>query len=159
MNADNATIGSVDSKVLDALNSAKTYTDEQVAAMNIDNAIVCDDKPTYDGVDTISYTKDGVLETTTEKDTWFYYTDVDGILKQTIFIDNDEVTINSAGTVDFSDYVSKTTDVVSDYTGVEVDTAKVPDLAALHAMETLMRTDIDGKVSTDQGIDIAGKIL
>ena len=159
LNADNATIGSVDSKVLDALNSAKTYTDEQVAAMNVDNAIVCDDKPTYDGVDTITYTKGGVLETTTEKDTWFYYTDIDGILKQTIFIDNDEVTINSAGTVDFGDYVSKSTDVVSDYTGIEVDTTKVPDLAALHAMETLIRTDIDGKVSTDQGIDNAGKIL
>lgn len=35
LNADNATVGSVDSKVLDALNSAKTYTDEQVAAMDL----------------------------------------------------------------------------------------------------------------------------
>lgn len=115
--------------------------------------------PTYDSTtDKITYVKGGVSHTIDADSIWFYYEDNDQLM-QSIFIDGEFLTIVSAGGVNFSEYVSKTTDVVSTYTGEEVATNKVPDLAAMKALQTLIETEIDGKVSTSQGSTNANKAV
>lgn len=147
LNGNSTVTGSVDSKVAQGVSDANTYTDEQIALLNVDEAIKCDAMPTYDSVnDEITYVKDGVSTTIpATDDIWFYYED-NNMLMQSILIDGEFVTIASAGGVDFTDYVSKTNDVVSTYTGEEVVTNKIPDLASLHAMQTLIETEIADKV-------------
>ena len=91
-------------------------------------------------------------ETTDEENIWFYYT-TDGQLMQTIWITGIETTIVSAGGVDFDDLVSKSKDVVSNYTGDEADVSKVPNLGAMKELETKLQTDIDNKISGDEIYD------
>ena len=115
--------------------------------------------PTYDSTtDKITYVQDGTSHTIDADSIWFYYEDNDKLM-QSILIDGIWRTIVSAGGVNFSDYVSKTNDVVSTYTGEEVVTNKVPDLAAMKALQTLIKTDIDGKVSIAQGAVNADKAV
>ena len=159
LNSDSTVTGSVDSKVAQGVSDANTYTDEQIALLNVDEAIKCDAMPTYDSTnDEITYVKGGVSHTIPADAIWFYYED-NSQLMQSILIDGEWSTIVSAGGVDFTEYVSKTNDVVSTYTGEEVVTNKVPDIAALHAMQTLIEADIDGKVSVAQGSTNADKAV
>ena len=65
---------------------------------------------------------------------------------QTIWITGIETTIVSAGGVNFEDFVSKTKDIVSTYEGDEAETDKIPNLAAMQALEALLKTDIDTRV-------------
>lgn len=159
LNGDATVTGSVDSKVAQGVQDAKDYTDEQIALLNVDEAIKCDAMPTYDsGTNKITYIKDTVSHTIDADAIWFYY-ESDDKLMQSILLDGEWVSIVSAGTANFSDYVSKTNDVVSTYTGEEVVTSKVPDLAALKALQILVKTDIDGKVSIAQGATNADKAV
>lgn len=159
LNSDATVTGSVDSKVAQGVSDANTYTDEQIALLNVDEAIKCDAMPTYDSTtDKITYVKGGVSTTIDADAIWFYYEDNDQLM-QSILIDGEWTTIVSAGGVNFSEYVSKTTDVVSTYTGEEVATNKVPDLAAMKALQTIVETEIDGKVSTSQGSINADKAV
>lgn len=151
LNGDATVSGSVASKVDTCLTDSKAYTDQMIADMKTDQAIVCDEKPTYsDG--TTTYVKGGVTETIDEEKIWFYY-EVDGQLMQTIWINGEETTIVSAGGVDFDDLISRTKDVVSTYSGDEADTTKVPDLASMKALETKLQTNIDDKISGDEIYD------
>lgn len=162
LNGDETIDGSVSKKVKTCLDDSKTYTDEQIELMNKSGAIVCDEKPTYaDG--TISYVKDGETKTTDNLNSWFYYTE-DEQLKQTRWIADDdgtvvEKTVVSAGGVNFSEYVSKDLDVVSIYTGDEAETSKIPDIGALHAMETKLQGNIDNKVDNTYDVSKAGNVL
>lgn len=159
LNGDATVVGSVDSKVAQGVQDAKDYTDEQIALLNVDEAIKCDAMPTYDSAtDKITYIKDSTSYTIDADSIWFYYEDNDKLM-QSILLDGTWTTIVSAGGVNFNDYVSKTNDVVSTYTGEEVVTSKVPDLAALKALQTLVETDIDGKVSIAQGSINADKAV
>lgn len=159
LNGSASVVGSVSNKVSAGVNEAKAYTDEQIALMNTDEAIKCDAQPTYDSTeDTITYVKDTVSHTIPADAIWFYY-EANDQLMQSILIDGEWSTIVSAGGVDFTEYVSKTNDVVSTYTGEEVVTNKIPDLAALHAMQTLIESDIDGKVAIEQGSANANKAV
>lgn len=159
LNGDATVTGSVDSKVAQGVQDAKDYTDEQIALMNVDEAIKCDALPTYDSTtDKITYIKDGTSTTIDADAIWFYYEDSDKLM-QSILIDGEWVTVVSAGGVDFTEYVSKLTDVVSTYTGQEVVTSKVPDLASLHAMQTLIEAELDDKVDIAQGLANADKAL
>ena len=133
------------------LKDAKDYTDKQIAAISHADAIQCDEKPSLSG-DTVTYKKGGATETTTNLNTWFYYQDAEGNWQQTIFIDSVEVTIAMTG-VDLTDYVSKSKDVASTYTGTEVDKNKVVDIAALDALKTLINTDLSKKVNTTDIVD------
>lgn len=151
LNGDKTVSGSVAKKVATCLTDAKSYTDQKIAEMASEQAIVCDEKPSYSGGIT-TYIKDGVPETTDEENIWFYYT-VDGQLMQTIWITGVETTIVSAGGVDFDDLVSKSKDVVSNYTGDEADVSKVPNLGAMKELETKLQTDIDNKISGDEIYD------
>lgn len=159
LNGDATVAGSVDSKVAQGVQDAKDYTDEQIALLNVDEAIKCDAMPTYDSAtNKITYIKDTVSHTIDADAIWFYYEDSDKLM-QSILIDGEWTTIVSAGTVNFSDYVSKTNDVVSDYTGEEVITSKVPDLAAMKDLQTIVETKLDGKVSIAQGAVNADKAV
>lgn len=159
LNSDVTVTGSVDSKVAQGVQDAKDYIDEQIALLNIDEAIKCDAMPTYDSdTNKITYIKDTVSHTIDADAIWFYYEDSNKLM-QSILIDGEFVTIESAGGVDFADYVSKTNDVVSDYTGEEVITSKVPDLAAMKDLQTIVETELDGKVSIAQGAVNADKAV
>lgn len=151
INGDSSVNGSIKKTVATCLTDSKAYTDLQIKKMSESAAINCDEKPTYfDG--TITYIKDGDVKTTTDTATWFYYT-ADEKLMQTIFIEDvdggvTEQSIVSAGGVDFEDYVSKTNDVVSTYSGDEADGSKIPDISAMQALEQKVKTDIDERVKT-----------
>lgn len=144
INGDSTVTGSIKKSAATILRDAKSYTDQKIEEMSSNQAIVCDEKPSYmDG--TTTYIKDGVPQTTDEENIWFYY-EADGKLMQTIWITGIETTIVSAGGVNFEDFVSKTKDIASTYEGDEADTDKIPNIAAMHALEALLRTDINTRV-------------
>lgn len=144
INGDSTVTGSIKKSAATTLRDAKSYTDQKIEEMSSNQAIVCDEKPSYmDG--TTTYIKDGMPQTTDEENIWFYY-EADGKLMQTIWITGIETTIVSAGGVNFEDFVSKTKDIASTYEGDEADTDKIPNIAAMHALEALLRTDIDTRV-------------
>jgi hypothetical protein len=135
----------------DVLQDAKDYTDEKIAKMTHMGAISVDAKPTYaDG--TITYVKGGETKTTTNTETWFYYT-VNGTAYQTIWIDSVEFTVTVSGSVDFDDFVSKTNDVTSTYTGKNADKTKIPNIGALDDLYTLLSNVIGTKVNTSDIVD------
>lgn len=144
INGDSTVTGSIKKSAATTLRDAKSYTDQKIEEMSSNQAIVCDEKPSYmDG--TTTYIKDGMPQTTDEENIWFYY-EADGKLMQTIWITGIETTIVSAGGVNFEDFVSKTKDIASTYEGDEADTDKIPNLAAMQALEALLKTDIDTRV-------------
>lgn len=156
LNGDETVSGSVKESAKQTLADSKTYTDEQIALLEKDLAIACDEKPVYaDG--TVTYIKNGVTETTDEE-AWFYYI-ADGKLLQTIWVDGVEFTIESAGGVDFAEYVSKLNDVVSTYTGAEADTNKIPNIASMQALDAKLQGNIDGKVDNTYDVSKAGQVL
>lgn len=80
--------------------------EDRISKINIKHALKVDALPTYsDG--TITYVKDGTTYTTTNAEQWFYYMDGTS-LKQTIFIDGEETTIEGTGVV-LDDYAEKVT--------------------------------------------------
>jgi hypothetical protein len=151
INGDSSMTGSIKKSAATTLRDAKSYTDQKIAEMASEQAIVCDEKPTYmDG--TTTYIKDGTPETTDEENIWFYY-EANSQLMQTIWINGEEITIVSAGGVNFDDFVSKTKDVVNTYEGDEADTDKIPNIAAMQALEQLLKADIDTRIKTEDIYD------
>lgn len=144
INGDSTVTGSIKKSAATTLRDAKSYTDQKIEEMASNQAIVCDEKPSYMN-GTTTYIKDGIPQTTNEENIWFYYK-ADGKLMQTIWITGIETTIVSAGGVNFEDFVSKTKDIASTYEGNEVDTNKIPNLAAMQSLEALLKTDIDTRV-------------
>lgn len=156
INGDSSVSGSIKKSVATCLVDSKAYTDAQIQKMSENAAITCDEKPSY-FAGTITYIKDGVPKSTEETATWFYYTQ-DEKLMQTIFIEDvdgevTEISIVSAGGVDFEDYVSKSVDVISTYDGSEADTSKIPDIAAMQALEQKVKADVDLRVKTSDIYD------
>lgn len=156
INGDSSVAGSIKKSVSTCLIDSKAYTDAQIQKMSENAAITCDEKPTY-FAGTITYIKDGVPKSTEETSTWFYYTENEKLM-QTIFIEDvdgevTEISIVSAGGVDFEDYVSKSLDVVSTYSGDEADTSKIPDLAAVQALEQKVKADVDLRVKASDIYD------
>lgn len=144
LNAGSTTPGSVDSKVASCLQNSKSYTDGRIQDAIHQTAIVCDEKPTISG-DTITYYQNGEeFTTTSDNRTKFYYTS-SGTNYSTIWIEGTEFT-DTLASVDFTDYVSKTYDTVSTYTGDEADKTKVPTLASMDALKALVDADLDDKV-------------
>lgn len=144
VNGDSSVTGSIKKSAATTLRDAKSYTDQKIAEMASEQAIVCDEKPSYiDGITT--YIKDGVPETTDEENIWFYY-EAAGQLMQTIWINAEEITIVSAGGVNFDDFVSKSKDIAATYEGDETDTDKIPNIAAMQALEALLKTDIEARI-------------
>lgn len=145
LNGDDTVTGSVDSKVATCFSDSKSYTDTSIQNAIKQTAIVCDAKPTISGT-TITYYQDGVEKTvTSDNKTKFYYTD-NGTNYSTIWIEGTEFT-DTVASVTFSDYVSKTNDVVSDYTGDEADKSKVPNIGALDDLKSIVDDELNDKVN------------
>lgn len=145
LNGDTSVNGSVDKKVATCLTDSKSYTDTSVQNAIKQTAIVCDSKPTLSG-NTITYYQGGVEKTiTSDNKTKFYYTNND-INYSTIFIENTEFT-DTVASVNFSDYVSKTNDVTSIYSGSDADKTKIPNIGAMDALKSLVDTELDEKVN------------
>ena len=145
LNGDSTVNGSVDKKVATCLSDSKSYTDTSIQNAIKQTAIVCDAKPTLSGT-TITYYQDGVEKTiTSDNKTKFYYT-TNGTNYSTIFIEGTEFT-DTVASVDFADYVSKTNDIISTYTGSEADKTKIPNIASMDALKALVDTDLDDKVN------------
>ena len=135
------------------LQDSKDYTDKQLSSFNSMDAIVVDAKPAIqDGI--ITYIKDGEIQTTENSDIWFYYT-VDGRNYQTLFVDGVEFTVSVDGDINFKDYVTKSSDLTDEYTGTDIDKTKVPTIAALDALYTLLTTAIGDKVDKVTGKDLS----
>lgn len=151
INGDSSTTGSIKKSAATTLRDAKSYTDQKIEEMSSNQAIVCDEKPSYmNGITT--YIQNGEPKTTDEENIWFYYQS-DEKLMQTIWITGIETTIVSAGGVNFDDFISKTKDIASTYDGDEADTDKIPNIAALQALELLLKTDIDKRIKTEDIYD------
>ena len=133
------------------LQDSKAYTDTQISKINSMDAYAVDEKPTYSN-GTITYKKNGETLTTENSDIWFYYA-VDNMNYQTLFIDGVEFTISVDGDVDFKDFVSKSNDLTSTYTGEEADKTKVITIGALDALYTIVSTAIGKKVNTVDIVD------
>ena len=145
LNGDTTVNGSVDRKVATCLTDSKSYTDTSIQNAIKQTAIVCDSKPTLSG-NTITYYQGGVEKTiTSDNKTTFYYTDND-INYSTIFIEDTEFT-DTVASVNFSDYVSKTNDVTSVYSGSDADKTKIPNVGALDTLKALVDTELDEKVN------------
>ena len=145
LNGDTTVNGSVDKKVATCLTDSKSYTDTSIQNAIRQTAIVCDSKPTLSG-NTITYYQGGVEKTiTSDNKTKFYYTDNDENYS-TIFIEGTEFT-DTVASVNFSDYVSKTNDVVSTYTSSDADKTKIPNVGAMDSLKALVDTELDEKVN------------
>lgn len=140
------------------LESAKKYTDEQIvnAQKNQAYSVDVDTKPVYN-TDSLSvtYIKNGETLTFDDSNTnntpWFYYYENSKPV-QTKWVQQVEYTIDM-GSIDFSDYVNYQ-DVVSTYTGLDSeDKTKVPNIAALDALNALITTTLANKVNTADIID------
>ena len=137
--------------LVSVLQDSKAYTDTQISKINSMDAYAVDEKPTYSN-GTITYKKNGETLTTENSDIWFYYT-VNDMNYQTLFIDGVEFTISVDGDVDFKDFVSKSNDLTSTYTGEEADKTKVTTIGALDALYTIISTAIGKKVNTVDIVD------
>ena len=145
LNGDTSVNGSVDKKVATCLTDSKSYTDTSIQNAIKQTAIVCDSKPTLSG-NTITYYQGGVENTiTSDNKTKFYYTSGDENYS-TIFIEGTEFT-DTVASVNFSDYVSKTNDVTSIYSGSDADKTKIPNIGAMDALKALVDTELDEKVN------------
>ena len=145
LNGDTTVNGSVDKKVATCLTDSKSYTDTSIQNAIKQTAIVCDSKPTLSG-NTITYYQGGVEKTiTSDNKTKFYYTS-GGENYSTIWIEGTEFT-DTVASVNFSDYVSKTNDVVSTYTSSDADKTKIPNIGAMDALKALVDTELDEKVN------------
>lgn len=145
LNGDTTVNGSVDKKVATCLTDSKSYTDTSIQNAIKQTAIVCDSKPTLSG-NTITYYQGGVEKTiTSDNKTKFYYTS-GGENYSTIWIEDTEFT-DTVASVNFSDYVSKTNDVTSVYSGSDADKTKIPNIGAMDALKSLVDTELDEKVN------------
>ena len=138
------------------LQDSKDYTDQQITSAVQAGAYVCDEKPTLyhdtqTGTYSVIYKQNGTVKTTTNTEARFYYeTNSDPFC--TSWIDGTEFTF-SVASVNFEDYVNKNTDVVNTYAEDMLDKSKIPDIAALDALLTIVKTSLALKVNTSDIID------
>lgn len=140
------------------LQESKDYTDEQIASAVQDDAYICDAKPncTMDsstGKYIVVYYQNNVLKTTTAISSRFYYKNGDGDPYCISWFETGDPNVDPVAfeylisTPDFDDYINRNTDVVSTYTTTMVDKSKIPDIAALDALYTIIATALGLKVN------------
>lgn len=141
----NGMIAEQEDKTINALSIAKGYTDTKVSEINVSEALKVDEAPIYDASGAkpvIRYKQSGVDKTTDNLKTWFfYYVAAEDKAYQTLFIDGEELTIKVANEINFDDYVKKT-DVVSTYTGTELEKDKIPNLSALDDLKNMVNPSL-----------------
>jgi hypothetical protein len=148
------------------LQLSKDYTDQQISSAVQEDAFICDDgqKPTctYDSSSDkyiVVYYQNGTLKTTTAISSRFYYKDSNGDPYCISWFVTGDPSVDPVAfeylisTPDFSDFVNKNTDIVSTYTPDMVDKAKVPNVASLDALYTLVVTALSLKTNVSDIID------
>ena len=145
------------------LQSAKDYTDQEIASAVQDDAYICDAKPacSYDsGQDKyiVVYYQNSVVHTTDDTNARFYYEDNGDPYCTSWFVTGDSSVDPVEFTYlisspDFDDYVNKNTDITSTYTTDFADKSKVPNVAALDALLAIVNTALGLKVNTADIVD------
>ena len=148
------------------LQNAKDYTDQEIASSILDDALYVDQKPvcSYDSGTSqyiVVYYQGGQVHTTTNTAARFYYKDAnDDPYCTSWFIVDEGGSIPTAveftyllSSVNLDDFVNKNTDVVSTYTTSMLDKSKIPNIAALDALYTLVVTALALKVNTADIVD------
>lgn len=132
------------------LEDAKKYTDEEIAQSELNNAIGCDEKPTFDGT-TITYKQNGETKTTEDVSKWFYYTSGTSVA-QTRWISGIEFTLD-LGAINLTNLVDKTKDVTGVFEENPTDLSKIPNLEYMSALRVAILTAINKKVNTTDIVD------
>ena len=141
-----------DLKLGELLQTAKDYTDEQIAESEKASAMDCDEKPTYDdATGEITYISQGVTYHTKDTNTWFYYKTADTVV-QTRWINGVEFTIDLSN-INLDDYV-KTNKVAAEYTGDDSeDKTKVATLKCLDDLKGIISDLLADKVNVSDIVD------
>lgn len=138
------------------LQEAKKYTDQQINTINHVEGKVVDSKPTIvtnsDGTYSVTYIQNGTSTTTTDN-MWFFYNTGTNTYAQTIFIDGVEITLSMNGSINLTNYVNKTTDLASGFTGNEIDKTKVTTIKELDDLFALINIALGKKINTSDVID------
>ena len=119
------------------LNAAKQYTDVKIATITALKPKIVTNKPN------ISSAIDGQ---------WYLYKNANGNSQMTVYINGVEFTMD-VGNIQLGDYVNKTTDVASVFTGNETVTSKVVDIQALKDLLNIVNVKLGDKVNTTDIVD------
>lgn len=141
-----------DLKLGELLQTAKDYTDEQIAESEKASAMDCDEKPVYDDVTgEITYISQGVTYHTKDTNTWFYYK-LSNTVVQTRWINGVEFTIDLSN-INLDDYV-KTNKVAVEYTGDDSeDKTKIATLKCLDDLKGIISDLLADKVNVSDIVD------
>lgn len=151
-------------RLTNLLQESKDYTDQEIASAVQDDALYVDDKPvcSYDsGEDKyiVVYYQSGVVHTTADTTTRFYYIDANDDPWCTSWFITGDSTVDPVefsyllSSVNLDNFVNKTTDVVHTYTEDMLDKTKIPDVAALDALLAIVKTALALKVNIADVID------
>lgn len=134
------------------LQTAKDYTDEQIAESEKSSAIAADEKPVYNAeTKEITYKQNGETKTTEDISTWFYYKSNDTVI-QTRWISDVEFTIDLSN-INLENYVKKL-DVTDTYTGdVSEDKTKIASIACLDSLKGVIATALADKLNITDVVD------
>lgn len=147
------------------LQDAKDYTDTEIGKINLDDAFLCDSKPScsYDsGSDQwiVVYYQASQVHTSTDISARYYYKDAndDPYCTSWFLVENGGTTTAVELTyllssVNLDDYVNKNTDVVSTYSPDMADKTKIPDIASIDVLYGLVATALGLKVNTADIVD------
>ena len=145
------------SALTNTLQSAKDYTDQEIASAVQEDAYICDAMPNcvLDSATNkyiVVYYQNSVLKTTTAISSRFYYKE-NGDPYCISWFETGDPNVDPVAfkylvsSPDFDDYVNKNTDVVSTYTTDMVDKSKIPDIASMDALYAIVATALGLKVN------------
>lgn len=147
------------------LQDAKDYTDTEIGKINLDDAFLCDSKPScsYDsGSDKwiVVYYQASQVHTSTDISARYYYKDTndDPYCTSWFLVESGGTTTAVELTyllssVNLDDYINRNTDVVSTYMPDMADKTKIPDIASIDALYTIVSTALGLKVNTSDIVD------
>ena len=141
-----------DLKLNELLQTAKDYTDEQIAESEKASAMDCDEKPVYDeATGEVVYVSGGTTYRTKDTNTWFYYKTADTVV-QTRWINGVEFTIDLSN-INLDDYV-KINKVAAEYTGEDSeDKTKIATLKCLDDLKGIISGLLAAKVNISDIVD------
>ena len=147
------------------LQDAKDYTDTEIGKINLDDAFLCDSKPScsYDSGSNqwiVVYYQASQVHTSTDISARYYYKDAndDPYCTSWFLVENGGTTTAVELTyllssVNLDDYINRNTDVVSTYSPDMADKTKIPDIASIDVLYGLVATALGLKVNTADIVD------
>lgn len=132
------------------LEDAKKYTDDEINKSELNNAIGCDEKPTFDGA-TITYKQNGETKTTDDVSKWFYYKSGTGVA-QVRWISGIEYVMD-LGAINLSNFLDKTTDVADTFEETPTDLTKIPNIKYITELRAEMFEVVGKKINNTDIVD------